>query len=183
MIPYRLGRALSFPVNFVEARLRPVSYARRIGVNIKGAVTIYGSSYKMFGAEPYLVTLGDNVFISLAAQFICHDGGVLPFRRQEPMLDLAAPITVGDNTFIGAGAVILKGVNIGRNCIVGAFAVVTRDVPDNHIVAGNPAKFVKTTEEYLNSARRNSLNIGHLAPKPKAVAYKKLFRVGDKNAG
>lgn len=182
MIPYRLGRVLSFPVNFAQARLKPVAYARRIGVNIKGAVTIYGSSYKMFSSEPYLVTLGDNVFISLDAQFICHDGGVLPFRREEPTLDLAAPIVIGDNTFIGTGAVILKGVNVGRNCIIGAFAVVTRDVPDGHIVAGNPAKFIKTTEDYLENARRISLEIGHLDPKTKAKAYKRIFNVGDDGA-
>jgi len=51
---------------------------------MKGSVTIYGSSYKMFSAEPYLVTLGDNVYISLDAKFICHDGSVLPFRKDVP---------------------------------------------------------------------------------------------------
>ena len=106
---YRLKRLLAYPANLLWARLAPVGYARSIGVNVKGALTIYGSSYDMFSSEPFLVTLGDNVFISLGAKFICHDGGVLPFRKWHPTFDLAAPITVGDNCFIGMGAVILKG--------------------------------------------------------------------------
>lgn len=179
MIPYRLRRLLLFPFAVALARLRPVAYARRIGVQMKGRATIYGSSYSMFSAEPYLVTLGDNVFISIGAKFICHDGGVLPFRREEPTLDLAAPIVIGDNTFIGTQAAILKGVTVGRDCIVGAFSVVTRDVPDGHIVAGNPAKVIKTTAEYLEKAKRDSLGIGHLAADPKAEAYKRIFGVRE----
>lgn len=178
MIPYRLRRFLLFPFAVIFARLKPVAYARRIGVRMKGRVTIYGSSYSMFSSEPYLVTLGDNVFISVGAQFICHDGGVLPFRREEPTLDLAAPIMVGDNTFIGMEAVILKGVTIGRDCIVGAFSVVTRDVPDGHIVAGNPAKIIKSTADYLEKAREQSLGIGHLRGNVKEKEYKKIFNSG-----
>lgn len=51
---------------------------------------------------------------------------------------------IGDNCFIGGGARILPGLHIGNNCIVGAGAVVTKDVPDNCIVAGNPAKIIRT---------------------------------------
>lgn len=54
-----------------------------------------------------------------------------------------APIVIGDNVFIGTGAFILKGVTIGNNSVVGAASVVTRDVPANSIVAGNPARVVR----------------------------------------
>jgi acetyltransferase-like isoleucine patch superfamily enzyme len=173
----RLGRMLRYPVAVVAARLFPVRYARWLGVRIGGAVTIYGSSYSMFSAEPYLVSLGDNVFISAGAMFICHDGGVLPFRKIVPDLDLAAPIVVGSNVFIGTKAAILKGVTIGDDCIVGAFAVVTKDVPSGSIVAGNPARLVKTTAEYLKGAEAKSLRIGHLKGATKAKEYKRIFGV------
>lgn len=100
---FRLKNAALFPYRAILARLRPVAYAKSIGVSIKGGVKIYGSSYNMFSSEPYLVTLHDNVFISIGAQFICHAGGVLPFRREYPTLDLAAPITVKANSLIGQG--------------------------------------------------------------------------------
>lgn len=54
-----------------------------------------------------------------------------------------APVTIGDNVWIGDQAIICKGVAIGNNAIVGAGAVVTRDVPANTIAAGNPARIVK----------------------------------------
>lgn len=168
-----------FPISFLRARLFPVAYARSIGVAMKGEVTIYGSSYHMFSSEPFLVTLHDNVFISVGAKFICHDGAVLPFRREEPMLDITAPITVHENVFIGMGAVILKGVTIGRNSIVGAFAVVTRNVDEGVVVAGNPARVVCTTEAYLERARRRSLGLGHLTGDAKLAAYHLIFDAED----
>ena len=59
----------------------------------------------------------------------------------DPSLQLITkPITIGENTFIGARAMILPGVSIGNQVIVGAMSVVSKDVPDHQIVAGNPAK-------------------------------------------
>ena len=53
------------------------------------------------------------------------------------------PVTIGDDVWIGANAVILPGVHIGRHCVVAAGAVVTKDVPDHSLVAGVPAKVIK----------------------------------------
>ena len=173
----RMKRLLAYPVNATIARLWPVRYAKMIGVNLEGRVTIYGSSYEMFSTEPFLVTLHDNVFVSVGAKFICHDGGVLPFRSKYPTLDIAAPITVHKNCFIGMGAVVLKGVTIGANSIIGAYSVVTKDVPEGHIVAGNPAKIIKTTSSYIEDAVKQSLNIGHLRNGEKDREYRKIFGI------
>jgi putative colanic acid biosynthesis acetyltransferase WcaF len=60
---------------------------------------------------------------------------------KDPNLQLITkPITIGKNSFIGARAMILPGVSIGEQAIVGAMSVVSKDVPDHQIVAGNPAK-------------------------------------------
>ena len=53
------------------------------------------------------------------------------------------PVVIGDDVWIGANAVILPGVTIGRHCVVAAGAVVTKDVPDNTVVGGVPAKIIK----------------------------------------
>ena len=59
----------------------------------------------------------------------------------------AKPVTIGDNVLIGANAVVIEGVSIGNGAVVAAGAVVTRDVPENAVVAGVPARIVKMKDE------------------------------------
>ena len=54
-----------------------------------------------------------------------------------------APVTIGDNVWIGGGALILPGVTIGNNVVIGAGSVVTKDIPDNVIAVGNPCRVIK----------------------------------------
>ena len=60
-----------------------------------------------------------------------------------------APILIKEGAFIGARSIILKGVTIGRHSVVGAGYVVLKDVPDNCIVAGNPAKIIKNLSNHV----------------------------------
>ncbi|VWX32730.1 conserved hypothetical protein [Limnobacter sp. 130] len=59
------------------------------------------------------------------------------------------PIRIGNNVFIGVGSIILPGVTIGNNVVVGAGSVVSKDVPSNHVVAGNPAKYICSINDYV----------------------------------
>ena len=88
------------------------------------------------------VQLGSGVVIS-DTDFHSMDYQV---RGQEGDLEAAqsAPVSIGDDCFIGARAIVLKGVTIGARSIVGAGAVVVRDVPADAVVAGNPARVIKT---------------------------------------
>ena len=114
------------------------------------------------------LTIGDNVGISQTA-LVCHisitignnvkiGGGVSIYdtdfhpldanSRIDPKLDkknqVKRPVLIHDNAFIGAHTTILKGVTIGKNSIIGACSVVTKDVPEDQIWAGNPARMLKT---------------------------------------
>ncbi|WP_288130258.1 acyltransferase [Microbulbifer sp.] len=71
------------------------------------------------------------------------------YNRTRPFR-CTAPISIGDNVWIGDSAIVCKGVNIGDNAVVGAGSVVTRDVPANAVVAGNPARVIKE----INPRRR-----------------------------
>jgi acetyltransferase-like isoleucine patch superfamily enzyme len=173
----RIVKIFKFPFNFIWAKISPVSYAKKIGVCMNGDVTIYGSSYSMFSSEPFLVTLGDNVFISLDTNFVCHDGSTLPFRKDNPTLEIAGKITVGNNVFIGMKVIILPNVTIGNNCIIAAGSVVTKDIPDNVVAGGNPAKPIRNIDEYLVKIKSKSLGFGHLKGKEKEKAYKKHFKI------
>jgi acetyltransferase-like isoleucine patch superfamily enzyme len=170
-----IKKIISTIYNMVLARISPVYFAKKAGVTIKGKVTIYGTSYNMFSTEPFLVTLGNNVFISVNVSFICHDGSTLIFRDKEPNLEIAGEIIVGDNVFIGAHSIILPNVTIGDNCVVAAGSVVTKPVPSNTVVGGNPAKIIKSIEQLEVKMRTHSLGFGNLKGEEKIIAYKKYF--------
>lgn len=125
-------------------RRDPVRHARKIGVQMGADCRLIGVS---FGSEPWLIKLGNHVSIS-NAQFITHDGGVWVLRPRHPKIDYVAPIVVGDNVFIGSGTIILPGVTIGDNVVVGAGSVVASDVPSDSIVAGVPARRIRSIQEY-----------------------------------
>lgn len=159
----------------IYAKLFPVKYAKTSGVKIKGRVFIYCSSYSMFSTEPWLVTLGDNVHITNGVKFICHDGGTLILRKVVPDLEITKPISVGNDVYIGIYSIIMPGVRIGNNVIIGAGSVVTKDVPDNTVAAGVPARPIRTIDEYLEKIKKESLKIGHLSGKAKEKELKKIF--------
>ena len=98
------------------------------------------------------ITIGDNVKIGANSILIDTDSHSLDYRmRRSPMTDggKSAPIVVEDDVLIGANCIILKGVRIGARSVVGAGSVVTKDVPPDTIVAGNPAKVIKKIVDTL----------------------------------
>jgi acetyltransferase-like isoleucine patch superfamily enzyme len=90
------------------------------------------------------VTLGDSVMLANGAYITDSDWHGLYDRIDRDAR--VTPVRIGDNVWIGDHATVLKGVTIGDNSVVAAKSVVTRDVPANVVVAGNPAKVVKTLE-------------------------------------
>lgn len=88
------------------------------------------------------VTIGNNVMVGPRVGFYTAGHPIVANIRIED-LEFGSPIVVEDNVWIGGSAVILPGVTIGKNAIVGAGAVVTKDVPANSIVGGNPAKVIR----------------------------------------
>jgi acetyltransferase-like isoleucine patch superfamily enzyme len=89
------------------------------------------------------VTIGEKVLIAPRVVIVDSDHGFT--QRDLPIMTQplsTAPVVIGDGSWIGAGAVILKGTNIGKNCVVGANAVVKGTVPDYSIVVGNPGKVI-----------------------------------------
>ncbi len=88
------------------------------------------------------VTFGDDVLIGPGVLISCATHPLDAEERRSGK-ELALPIVVGDNVWIGMGAKILPGVTIGDNAVIAAGAVVNRDVASNSVVAGVPAKFIR----------------------------------------
>lgn len=155
----------------------PVKYAKLQGVSIGENVKFYGATPGMFGSEPWLITIGDNVHIVSGCNFVNHDGGVLILRDKYPDLELTAPINIGNNVYIGMNCTILPGVSIGDNVIIGAGSVVTKSFASDLVIAGVPAKEIKKLDEYINKANANSLGYGRFVGAEKAKLIKKHFNV------
>ena len=167
---YRLIR------NLILRKTNPLKYAQKVGVNFSKnsrGVHLYGNI--SWSTEPWIITLGNNVHITDGVKFITHDGGTLLYRNQVPDLEITGPITVGNDVYIGNNVIILPNVHIGNNVVIGAGAVVTKNIPDNSLAVGVPARVIKTADEYFDKLKENSLHLGHLKGEEKDRALQKHF--------
>lgn len=96
------------------------------------------------------VTFGDNVFIAPNCVFSTA-GHAIDSEQRANGLEVALPITVGDNVWFGANVTVLPGVSVGKNTIIGAGSVVNKNIPDGVVAAGNPCRVIrKITEDDRN---------------------------------
>ncbi len=115
-----------------------------------------------WGSEPYLITIKDNVRLSSNIVFLTHDGGSHAFRDKDIYkgVNKFGKIVVEERSFIGANAIIMQNVRIGKRSVVGAGAVVTKSVPDDCVVAGIPARIICSTSEYADKMKSMQADLG-----------------------
>ena len=111
------------------------------------------------------ISIGDDCLIGPNVQLLTVSHAVNPTQRLNKE-NFAAPITIGNNVWIGAGAIILAGVCIGDNSIIGAGSVVTKNVEADTVVAGNPAREIRTLYLPYKDVRR-ALSAGFVILNPR----------------
>lgn len=115
------------------------------GYNITVGDNFY-SNHNMIIQDGARVTFGDNVFIGPNCCFTTAEHAVDPEMRKRG-IEIAKPITIGNNVWIGAGSTILAGTEIGDNTVIGAGSVVTKSIPSNVIAVGVPCKVLREITE------------------------------------
>lgn len=104
------------------------------------------ANYNLTVLDVCPVTIGNNVMIAPNVSLYGAGHPIHPAARNSGY-EYGAPITIGDNVWIGGSACVLPGVTIGNNVVIGAGSVVTKDIPDNVIAAGNPCKVIRQITE------------------------------------
>ena len=115
------------------------------GYNISVGDSFY-SNHNLVVNDGAGVTFGDNVFIAPNCCFTTAEHPTDPEQRKKG-LEIAKPITIGNNVWIGAGSTILAGVTIGDNTVIGAGSVVKKSIPSNVVAVGVPCKVIREITE------------------------------------
>lgn len=105
-----------------------------------------------------LISIGNNVWIASGVEFVTHDvahymlNGI-KIRENIKFIEKIGCINIGDNVFIGSDVKILYDVNVGNNVIIAAGSVVNKDIPDNSVVGGMPAKVIGNFNDFLKKRK------------------------------
>lgn len=134
----------------------------------KGTYFFNPSTNMIDYTRPYLLEIGENCKITAGVKILTHDysRSVLRLKYGE-IIGEAKKTVIGDNVFIGIDSIILMGSKIGNNVIIGAGSVVSGRIPDNVVVAGNPARVIRTLDEHYNIRKSKYID--------EAKEYAKLF--------
>lgn len=104
------------------------------------------ANYNLTVLDVCPVTIGDNVMIAPNVSLYGAGHPIHPDARNSGY-EYGAPITIGNNVWIGGSVCVLPGVTIGDNVVIGAGSVVAKDIPDNVIAVGNPCRVIRTITE------------------------------------
>lgn len=134
-------------------------WLRENGVIIGKNLRLYNHKSIRFDTSSVgLIRIGDNVSITADVSILTHDFCTSVFRQKyHDFVSGRSHVVIGNNVYIGQKAMILRGVTIGDNVIIAAGAVVTKDIPDNSVAVGMPARVVCSLDEYYQKRKREAI--------------------------
>lgn len=155
---------------------RFAAHLKKLGVKMGKNVTFYAPRSVLIDVTyPWLLSFGDNVNIVHGVVILTHDASWMNLKKcseaKGALCGGQAPVTIGNNVFIGVNAVITKGVTVGDNVIIGVGSVVTHDCESNSVYAGVPAKKIMSIEEFFKKRFEAQFS----EAKALALKYKEVF--------
>lgn len=131
----------------------------------------------------WLIEIGDRVTLAPRVHILAHDASTkrpLGYTR-------LGNVSIGNDVFIGAGSIVLPGVNIGNKVVVGAGSVVSRNIPENSVVVGSPARVVCSYDAYIERKKKemidsvcydSSYTIGNITMEKKCEMFSAIKEIG-----
>jgi len=161
---FRLQKGAIGLLVYFDSRLYMKCYnnlLKRHGFNLKGTPRFIALSARFDDFKR--ITLGDRLVVSMNVHFLTHDYSfttALISINEKPDTDIGIlrEIIIGDNVFIGMNSILLPGTIIGNNVIIGAGSIVRGTIPDNSVVAGNPAIVISDIRDYARKVKQRKDN-------------------------
>jgi acetyltransferase-like isoleucine patch superfamily enzyme len=152
----RMARLLE---GLMRLRLRFASYEQIAAYHRNRGATVGVGCYLPYdiGSEPYLISFGDAVLVSVGVVFATHDGATWVISDRNPGANRFGRIHVGSRSFIGANSVLLPGTTLGERTVVGAGAVVKGTFPEGVVLAGVPARVIGPVADFERKVLAESL--------------------------
>ncbi len=155
-----IGRKFVYLVRF---RGNKIAYLRYLGARIGEDCAIY-TTIGNFGSEPWLIEIGNHVMLASGVVLMTHDGSSRLFRDRFSDMNARygnrfGTITIHDDSFVGLNSIIVPNITIGPDSLVGTGSVVTKNVEPNTVVAGNPARFICSMDEYVERYRAKMIPV------------------------
>lgn len=130
-----------------------ISYKKK-GIKSREKCIVHNPKTTIDIIQPSLITIGNGVSIVGDTYILCHDMAWRVFKNfTGEIIGSNGKVTIGNNVFIRVGCIILQNTHIGNNVIVEAGSLVNKDIPDNAVVGGRPARVLMTLEEYYEKRK------------------------------
>lgn len=154
------------------------------GISVGKGTKFYGPDTMVIDRQrPWMLKIGEYCKITVGCTILTHDYSRSVLRRTyHDIVGEAGMTVIGNNVFVGMHSTILMGTHIGDNVIIGAGSVVSGNIPSNVVIAGNPARVIRTLDEHYKRRKEKYIEEAKLYARSYYQEYDRIPSVADMSA-